>query len=375
MFLTRIYEQKTGRYFIRTLIIFITVFLATKSGLWIALPPYYTSPIWFGSGVAVGMALIFGIRYLFTIIVAIFFGYFFHDYHSVELFVSPFIIASTMCVISSLIVVLKYYLIKFFVGGKLLLRSPVVILKFLLLIASFSILSYFIVLFLITITGFIPVDMSRPVIIAWTGSELTGSLISIPFIVSFSKEYSERYRTGSFIEYLFIGIILIIVATIVFFMQEMYSERLAYIIVPFLFWIAFRLSIRDTTSSLVAVSVLSTYIIIQGSTRFTSTEFFHSMYFFQLYLLVFTPIFLMINVYSKDFRKFASFYLPDSEESKKIPFRLLLKKSSGLLNQTDILQLAVKHSPGTIVVTDPDGKILFTNPVFSRISRALWKCP
>ena len=368
MFLIRIYEHRKGQYFLQTLIIFITVFLATKSGLWIALPPYYTSPIWLGSGVAIGMALLFGIRHLFTIIIAIFFGYFIHDYHSVELFVSPLIIASIMCVVSSLIVVLKYYLIKYFTGGKLLLQNPVTILKFLIMMALFSIFSYFIVSLLIKITAFIPFDISRPVIIAFTGSELIGSLISIPFIVSFSKEYSEQYRSGKFIEYLFIVVIMIVVALIVFFMQELYNERLAYIIVPFIFWIAFRLSIRDTTSGLVAVAVLSTYIIIQETTKFTSTEFFHSVYFFQLYLLILTPIFLMINVYSKDFRKFASFYLPESEENKKIPVRQLLKKSSNLLNQTDILQLAVKHSPGTVVVTDTDGKILFTNPVFSRIT-------
>ncbi len=368
MFLARIYEHRVGRLLTQTLLIFSVVFLAIKSGLWIALAPYYTSPIWFGSGVAIGMALLFGMRHIFSIIAAIFLGYYFHDYQSVELFVSPVIIALSMSAVGLVIVIIKFYLFKIFITEDQFLREPIAILKFLFLMVSFALISYLIITHIIKITGFIPGNISKPFIIAWTGSELIGSLIFIPFILSFSKEYSLSYRAGGYFEYILISVIILSITLIVFLLQGIYSEKLSYIIVPFIFWIAFRFSIRDTAISLVVIAVLSTYITIRGTTRSIGTDYFHSIYLFQLYLLVFAPIFLIINAYTRDLRKAGSFFKPGQNKQNFLIANLFTKGRLSFLYQTDILRLAIDHSPGTIVVTDPDGKILFTNPAFSRIT-------
>ena len=97
MFLSGVIEKRAGRFTVRTFLIFFVVFVTIKAGLWLTVPPYYTSPIWFGSGIAVGLALLFGIRCLYAIIMAFFLGFYTHSYYSVELFVSPLLIASGGC--------------------------------------------------------------------------------------------------------------------------------------------------------------------------------------------------------------------------------------------------------------------------------------
>lgn len=364
MFLARIYEHRVGQLLAQTLLIFSVVFLAVKSGLWIASPPYFISPIWFGSGITIGIALLFGMRHIFSIIAAIFLGYYFHDYQSVELFVSPFIIALLMSVSGMVIVIAKFYLFKIFITEDKFLREPIAILKFLIVMVSFALISYIIISLFVKITAYIPSDISKPFIITWTGSELIGSLVFIPFILSFSKEYSQSYRAGGYLEYILISIIILAITLVVFLLQGIYSEKLSYIIVPFIFWIAFRFGIRDTTISLVVITIVSTYITIQGTSKTTGAEFFHSIYLFQVYMLVFAPIFLIINAYTRDLRKTRSFYLP----RQNLLNNLFTKGRFNFLYQTDILRLAIEHSPGTVVVTDPEGKILFTNPAFSRIT-------
>ncbi len=368
MSLSRIYEQRAGRYVLQSVLIFSILFLAIKADLWLSLPPYYASPILIGSGVAVGMALLFGLRYLISIIAAIFLGYFYHNYQSVELFVSPTIIAVSMCLIGLIIVPAKFILIRYFIKESQFLRDPVAIIKFLLLMVLFSIVTFLILTVFIRITDFIPHNISKPIIFAWTGSELIGSIIFIPFILSFSREYLQTYRAGGYLEYFLISLIILSIGVIVFFLQEIYSEKLSYIIVPFVFWIAFRFSIRDTVISLVIITIISTYITMQGINKTFGTDFFHTLYLFQLYLFVFTPIFLIINSYTRDLRKVGSFYLSEQIKHKKFSANFLAKGRLSFLYQTDILRLAIEHSPGTVVVTDPEGTILYVNPAFSRIT-------
>lgn len=368
MFLIKISEQRIVRFVVQTLFIFSVVLLAIKSGLWLAIPPYYALPLWFGPGVAVGLILLFGIRHLATIIVSVFFGYYFHNYQSVALFISPFAIAITMCVVSLLIVAVKFFLIRYFIKEDQLLRYPEDILKFLLLMIAFAVISFFIITLIIKITDFIPGYISRSVIITWIAAELISSLIFVPFFLSFSKEYKQLYRTGGYIEFVIIFLIILSIILIVFFLEGIYADTLPYILIPFIFWIAYRFNIRETVTSLVIVTVLSAYIHVQGTVKAYGNDFFHSLYLFQLYLLILIPVFLIINVITKEFRRAGAIYLSQHYKRKTFWDTFFSGKKLGLLYQSDILRLAVEYSPGTVVVTDISGKILYTNPAFTRIT-------
>jgi len=368
MIFHRIYDLRVGRFILQAVLIFIVVFLSVKAGLWLAFPPYYTSPVWFGFGVAAGTALLFGIRYWFSIVSAIFLGFFLHNYSSVELFLSPLNIALSVSIVGTILVMAKYFLIKFLVPEEQFLRKPVAVFKFLCITLALSVITYLLLSLFVRITGSLPPELSRPVIIAWTGSDLIGSLLFIPFVLSFSKKYSQIKRSSGQLEYLLMLTAIFSVALILYFLQDLYSEKLVYVIMPFMFWIAFRFSIRATTTGLGLIAMLSTYLTAQSIAKTTGDGFFHAIYFFQLYLLLVAFLSFLINAHKKEFNVEES---PDSSRErlrKRISDNIIVRGMSNLFNQTDILRLAVEHSPETVLVTDPEGVILFVNPAFTRIT-------
>ena len=181
-----ILKKKAGRYVVEALLIFSSIFLAIKSGLWLTEPPYYVSPIWFGSGVAVGMALLFGFRQFIAFFAGFFLGFYFHNYHSVELIVSPFSIALLMSVIGLLITFSKTFLIRIFIKEPQFLREPLVIVRFLVIMIAFSAVAFTLYWVFVKITNDIPFASGNLVVFAWAVSDLAGSLIFIPFILYLS---------------------------------------------------------------------------------------------------------------------------------------------------------------------------------------------
>lgn len=351
------------------IVIFILTFAAVKAGLWLTVPPYYSSPLWPAFGVATGLALVFGIRHIFFILPALFLGFFTHDFLTVELLYPGYLIALIISGVGALQVLLRYFLIRRFIPDRTLLASPVAIAKLLFILISLSLVTYGILELLIRLSDLITADSGRRVILAWTGADLTGSLIFIPFILSLTRRYSGNGRSGSYVEYFLFAAVVLSMVAFIFLLQGTYSEKISYILIPFFFWVAFRFSIRDTTISLVLVAVLTTYLTSKNNHLITGDPFFYSVYFFQLYLFVTAPIFLLINALASENRRIRqsgeNAILPELKEKKTGRDR---DKEAYLMDQPEILRLAIENSPGTVVVTDPKGNIIYANAAFSKIT-------
>jgi PAS domain S-box-containing protein len=284
-----------------------------------------------------------------------------------ELIVSPFTIALSMTFIGAILVTVKYIIFRQFIHDDYLKMKPVAIIKLLFMIVTLSLLSYLFLMVFLHVTGYIPSDLIRPVVIAWTGADLTGSLIFIPFVLSLSKKYSNYSRSVGYLEYILFSTVVIALAVFVFIMKNSYSERISYLIIPFFFWIAFRFDIRDTTIGLVIISVLSAYITMKGVHSAAGSEYFNSIYLFQLYLFVMAPIFLLINSLTSELKKVRAKY--DNVKNDQT-LHAAYSKIEGVdtESQFDLLKVAVGQSPGTLVITDPEGNIVYVNPAFTEIT-------
>ncbi len=351
----------------RVLIVYLAVFLSVKVGLLLAVPPYYTSPLWPAFGIAIGLAYMYGLWTIPISIIAIFSGFYFHQFDFVELLISSLKISTSMTIVGTVIILVKTIILRrlFPVG---FLRRSSEIAKFLLVLAGLSILTYLIIIVVLILSGYSLTSSIQPVLIAWTVSELTGSLIFIPLVVCFSPVYSSKTREGGFLEYILLLTVLSSVSLFVLLLDFNYSEKLSYIIIPFFFWIAFRFTIRDTIISLIIVASIATYITIGDTKAAFGMEFFYSLYMFQMYLFVVTPVFLLINAYTTELRTARKKFLAEKNSLQKKIEECFSADDVEVGESLELLKTAIEKSPGSIVITDVEGVIEYVNPAFTAIT-------
>jgi len=340
-----------------------SVFLAVKAGLWMAPPPYYSPPIWPAFGLAVVYLLILGFRQSFAVIVGMFLGFYFHNYHAAELIYPLRNIVIILSLTGLLVVATKALLIKWLIKEIQFIREPASLLKLTIILLVYSVILFLLGLIMTTSTQLGAGNVRKMIAFAWTGADLLGSLVIIPCILSFSKEYSKSSRAGNKREAILTAIIFVFISSLVAIFQGLDAINIFYLGVPFIFWIAFRFNIRDTSISLL-VMVLLFILVWEGENISDVNGFFKTLYYFQIFLMVLTIFLFLINSYTKNLKTTGSFYLPLKSILK--PDGNTGKKN--LLYHSDILRLAVEHSPASTIVTDRDGTILFMNPAFTKIT-------
>jgi PAS domain S-box-containing protein len=356
-------------YTLRSLLLLAIVFVVENAGLMLASPPYYISPIWPVFGVSVGLLILFGLGYLPAIVIATFIGFYFHNYRTMELIVSPINIAISLTLAGTIIIVIKYYIFRRYINDRFLNAKFSAITRLLLMTISVSVLLFLLLMLFLRITGYIPTELVRPVVIAWTGADLTGTFIFIPFILSFSSEYNRPKRSGGYSEFMLIFALVVLLIFFSNLLEGSFSERISYLILPFFFWIALRFNLRDAAIGLVILSILSTYAMVKGLHGAAGTAYFGSVYFNQLYLFVVASVILLTNTLARNALKTNK--QTDTGEADLISLlsgNLSKNNQFDFRNRLDLLKMAVDQSPGTLVITEPDAKIQFVNPAFTTIT-------
>jgi PAS domain S-box-containing protein len=368
MAFSKITGARIGKFLGEGILIIILTVASVEVGLWLALPPYFSSPLWPAFGTATGLALLFGIGYLPLIFLSLFGAYYFHDYQTLELLFPDYLIALVISLLGIFLVLIRYFLIKRFIKTDYLLRSPSAVARLLFILVAVSFLTYLSFELFFLVTGGISANLGRQALIAWIGADLTGSLVTIPFILSLSKKYSQSIHSRTYIEYILISAVTVLLSICTFMLEGIYAERLSYILIPFFFWIAFRFNIRDTAGSLLIVALLATYVTIKSITHLTGTTFFDFIFFFQLYLFVMVPMLLLINTFAGEYHRKKGTLTEDREEDPEAKSKADNNRNKYFSKQLDILKLATENSPGTVVVTDADGTIVYANSAFTKIT-------
>ncbi len=352
----------------KALLVFFIVFAAVQIGLFMAAPPYFTSPIWPAFGIASAFCVLFGFRMLIAVIPALFLGFYIHDYQAVELFVSPLRISLIMTLLGALLTLVKALVISRVFRQHDFLQFPRQVALLLLVVVGLSFVTL-LVFYLGSLTiDYLPGTITRSVLVAWTGSDLNGSLIFIPFILSLSPVYARKSREGGYLEYYLLVTVILSAVLFVLLLESEFAEKLSYFLIPFFFWVAFRYTMRDAMLALIILASVVTYVAFGDAEGFAGRDFFYSIYLFQLYLFLVTPVFLLINAYSSRLRNLLRGFLSERNLIAKKTEEFFGSEQLRISEQFDLFQVALDKNPVSIFITDPEGIIEYANKAFLQVS-------
>lgn len=349
-------------------LVFFAVFATVKLGMVMANTPYFTPFIWPAYGITAGFCILFGYRALIPAGIAMLMAFHFHDYQEVELFVQPLRIMLVMAIVGLLISFVKAYVIrKVFPRNDFLLYPRQVALLVILLVGLTLITTL-----IFWLSGFaidyLPHQMVRSLIVAWAGADLIGSLIFIPFVISFSKHYSGQPRAGGYLELFLLSTVILSAVFFMLLLEPEFSTKLSYFFIPFFFWIAFRYNLRDAMISLILLAAVSTHIAYRDTLTAGGREFFYSLYLFQLYLFLVAPVFLLINSFSVRFRSLLQGFNSEKSKLNKQTREFLAEEEMQISEQFSLFHSALEKNPISIFITDIRGKIQYVNHAFTQIS-------
>ncbi|MBN1951532.1 MAG: PAS domain S-box protein [Bacteroidales bacterium] len=354
----------TGRYLVEVLLIFFSVL----SGAWIGYESLrfleFSMPVWPVYGIAAGLLLVYGRKHLFTVFASLFLSFLIFDYAAIFPggFSSGLILALGMSFTGIILVAVRYFLVQWFIRQGTILTSPTSFFKLVFILVSSSVL----LLALPLKPGMVGSGLGDELLLSWAGAELVGAVIFIPFILSLSKPYASGNHVVTFIEYLLIVVLIVSMVTLFFVLEGRHAEKISYILLPLLFWIAFRFSVRDTLGSLIVLAGLTTLLTIRNIRGQEGLLYFYDLFFAQLYLVFTTSILLLVNNFASRLRKGS--YQHDRLEEPEPDEEVHPGKAGILTGLPEIAKLAVENSPGTVVVTEPDGTIVYANKAFTRIT-------
>jgi len=135
-------EQKESLYSTLSLFVVVTLLYLVSGylGLLVATPPGYATAIWIPSGIALGAALVWGLRIVPAVFVGSLLTNFFTSLYSAsyESYSLPLLISMLIACGASLQVIFGWYLIRRYLGSENLLIKPTDILKFIVLSGPIS---------------------------------------------------------------------------------------------------------------------------------------------------------------------------------------------------------------------------------------------
>ncbi len=350
----------------RFILIFALVFISAQAGLLLLEEPYFAFLIWPAYGIATGLLIIYGKKFLPAVLLSLFLCFYSHDYTSIELFIAPFRIGLILSISGTLIIILKKYFVERVIKNSHSISNPAIFLKLLLVLFAISLSLASIVFLFILTSDFFSTGLIKFISLAWIGSDLIGSIIFIPFVLSFNTKTKDEI-TGSKLEKMVLHVLFLIMLLGLIFFKERFPKEIVYLLLPLLFWIAFRFNIKDTTIGLVVISVITTYTMIIHKDDSATIDYFSSIFFCHIFLLISSVVFYFINGFS--LQRVNRIGNLDYNSIDSLDSDLNTDNTSHAVEkQLQLLQTAIKQSPGTIIITNQLGEIEYANPAFTRIT-------
>ncbi len=363
MFISR-HLSGTSLFIVRSVFLMVAIFISSKAGLILAAPPYFAIPLWFSFGVSVGILILYGLGYILPIIAGLFFSFFFHDYVTIELVFQRLNIALTLTLGGTLFIFIKYLFTNWFIPADRNMTTTASVIKFIILMTALSSMTYIAAAVFFIVTDFIPPDLIRPALIAWILADLTGSVLCIPFIVSLHGKVNVTLNVKKNIDSILFFVMLAVVYILRSFVIGFFHDFYVFITLPLFIWIVFRFDRRLTACYLVLIMLLATHFVNDDLYNKTHENYFHHLYYYQVFMLIIVSFFFLLNaiVQTRHIRPFDFLFFKSREYDATAYEAIKFEK------QLNLLKTAIDQSPGTILVTDPNGRILYVNPAFTEIT-------
>jgi integral membrane sensor domain MASE1 len=290
------FRDKQNTYVARFIIFLALAVLFVKLGLWTAVPPYFISAIWPAIGVATGICIVWGLRYLPAISIAFFTGLYFHNYSAVELLISPVRIAFYLSIISTLAIVLKVVVYKWIMKKEDILNSISSLIKMVFL---FIVLSAFALIALLVFSHYfliIPSSLTFIIILKWTGADLAGTLIFIPFFLTIGRSGFNTKTKKRVYEYFVLAVFPLVIFGLSFFENFLTVNTLALIIIPYLLLINYRYSIQVVMIFTIISFYLLSIILLMNTGSYQFDDYIDIIGFCQVFFIMIFIGMLIIKI-------------------------------------------------------------------------------
>lgn len=222
--------------------------LTAKIGLLVALPPGYSTTIWPPSGIALAAILMRG----YTLWPGVFLGSFIINlWLSINASAALFpAIGATFFVAagSSIQALLGAFVIQRFIGpSDQLFEKSSSVFRFVGFESLVCLIATTVGTTSLALFGSIPGEAYLPVWWTWWVGDLVGVLVFTPLVMASGRETLFKWTSWRVVEFLALFVLCTAVGRIIFEDVARVNYLMAYALIPFLIWCAFRFSIREVT--------------------------------------------------------------------------------------------------------------------------------
>jgi len=257
-------------------------FLSGKLGLTFAFVNSSATAFWPPTGIAMAMAILFGLR----VWPAIFVGAFVVNFTTAGSVATSLGIAAG----NTLEGVLGAYLVLHFSGGRRCFERPQDVFKFGLLAAVLAtMVSASIGVASLALGGYVPRDQLGPVWLTWWLGDAGGALIVAPVLLTWSTGPRPRITWPHVLEAAALLACLLAVGFLVFINPEPIAAAhhpLEFLVVPVLIWAGLRFRLRETTTTTALLTGIVVAGTLQGLGPFATSDLNRSMLLVQAFMCV-----------------------------------------------------------------------------------------
>ncbi len=271
------YSTYSTKWVIEVIAIAIIYYGAARLSLLLSFQHTNASPVWPPSGIALAMILLLGYRIwpgimigAFVVNVVVFLA------NKVAGIGSIVAISSSIGVGNTLEAVSGAYLLHRVIGSRNPLNRSQDVFIFVYAALLMSVISSTIGTTSLYLVGIIPGALYRTVWFTWWLGDTVGVLILTPFLWAWFKQPLIRWRLGLVVESTLFLVLLFVVCQIVFggwVPIVVINYPLAFTIIPFIVWAAFRFGQGIVLLSALLVSVVAVWGTIHGSGPFVRETF------------------------------------------------------------------------------------------------------
>ena len=280
----------------------LVYFMCARLSLNLAFDKSNASPIWPPSGLAFAAVIIFGRRALLSIFLGALAANFI-EFQGNHQFSASIVLCSLLIGLGNTLEAFlgeKFY--RSFSNGNGPLDSYQAYFRALMVTFAACLVGAFIGTFSLIITGIVPIEIFRTVLVTWWIGDYVGILIISPLILAFAYKRLHGLEKENVLEFAIHLVILIAISAVIFSSigSNTVMAQMSFIILPFLLWMVYRFNVFLIAIAVTFVSFIAVFGTVSGFGPFVRNELNDSLLLLQAFLGVISVTFVVLSITLND---------------------------------------------------------------------------